>query len=414
MNYTKKKKVVRNKTQKGGVKYGRKMKSTASKSAHPTPAKLYPTHKAPKSSHSIAAVYAQPMSRRSLRALPVISESSRKSLSVRSVVNIEETCKKLLLSDWKGQSWSDVSKYVSKDLSKHPVLSYLMEKGMNLSQASEFYDYGNTRFNTPESDHIIAMLTIFKSVNKTLSYMIKELDRDYYKKGNVLQPQMWQLFILHYFLNDSRYNKMKSLQSTGMDENEKWKLFLELFGKNGSFINVFELGSGHDKDLEDRAKMIGKRIFEDASIKMLKTMDGHGRFLSSILQYLFDKDPNFIRNRGFTIRVYDIDPEVNLWHQTTLPSGATVEKSIFEGIDESISSTLVYLNFSGLVGQANTIFDTVEKYSKQNYLSHLFVSFSTVRGAVIHAANLSRRLNNIPLFKILTLRTDFLTYGTKS
>lgn len=395
MTYTKKKKVVLNKTQKGGVKHG----STGSRALRAS------------SSNVIQSGMKRRSSMKVLQVLSVIHEGSRKSLSVRSVETTKEKCKKLLLSDWKGNSWSQVSNAVSK-YSDHPVLSYLMGEGLDLAQASQFYHYGKTSFSTPESNDIIQKMNN-SYLGKSLSYMIKELDRDYYKKGNVLQPQMWQLFILHYFLNDSRYTKMKRLQSSGMDENDKWKLFLELFGKNGSFIDVFELGSGHDKDLEDRAKMIGKRIFEDASIKMLKTMDGHGRFLSSILQCLFDKDPNFIRNRGFTIRVYDIDPEVNLWHQTTLPSGATVEKSIFEGINESISKTLVYLNFSGLVGQALTILKTVIQYSKNNLLSHLFVSFSTVRGAIPNATKLSSGLSKIPLFVQLTDRTEFLTYGTK-
>jgi hypothetical protein len=288
---------------------------------------------------------------------------------------------------------------------------------------------GNWSIKLPEYSFIMYTLYHEHEVDikrANISGIIKKFGEEHFntKSGNKLQPQNWQILILHYFINHPLYKKMNELQRPDHDfpKQQKWEQYLRLFSGDTPFINVHELGSGHEDDLDARAGIIAERCIRNTNLNKLYTMDGHGRFICSFLIQLFHRDPKFFIRRDFNIYVCDIDKEVNLWHRTTMPNGVTVNRDIFEILEETIDSrsaeiekTLIYANFSGAAGQRELIETAFGTYNLMNCLDNIVVSVANVRGAI---PEITRMIANIKstsdkINTNLTGRTVFPTIGTE-
>ena len=202
-------------------------------------------------------------------------------------------------------------------------------------------------------------------------------------KNNPLQPSIEQVNELKKHVQTSTF--FQSLTPY------KWAQMLENF-KDLLFINKSKIS-----DQEDRANILVQQIMKNPEIKKIVIMDGHGRFLLTLLQKLG------IRANHLKITVVDINPVVVNWHKCFFPKKI---ESIYDNIFnyEPSNIQLVYMNFCGLggikgqMGLANylakikktaIVTDTDTDANTKN----LFISFSTERKAKNLTKGLSRPIH---------------------
>jgi hypothetical protein len=132
-------------------------------------------------------------------------------------------------------------------------------------------------------------------------------------------------------------------------------------------------------DQEMRAESIVKHIESNPSIKKIVTMDGHGRFIMTLLSKL--KNKSLIDK--IQIIVVDIDSTVNKWHQLFFPNKIfSTEGNIFNYKPDD--ETFVYMNFcgiGGLSGQKMLLAYLSEIRSNTNNELNMMISISTARRA---------------------------------
>jgi len=331
----------------------------------------------------------------------------------------------------------------------HPVIINLLYQN-NKYQLEKDNDiwclyYGKSKFGRPEYDFAMDIINNFCESSRScetndICYLIPEIMKELYKTTpfnnvNILQPSLWQIFVLQYFIEKGRYKLMNDLQNVNTSTHELWKIYLLLFYIKDTtntyfFIDLDLLGSGHDDDLDERADIIVNRIIHNDNIKNLYTMDGHGRLITRIVVKLQIESPDFfINNPDFNIFVYEIDDEVHMWHRITLPNGSAIKGNIIDELDKSIQDgsieeKLFYCNFSGLSGQGARIincYNLLYESDDTDNIDNVIVSFSSVREGKKSADNLLKGiidLNETKLLDInkrivlLTERNDFYTIGT--
>lgn len=297
-----------------------------------------------------------------------------------------------------------------KPLIHHPIISFLLNNGYDFEEAMKFYCI-TKRIGEPEYEDILCQLKAYNDDNPDINNLkvkfLKNLKSDYYKNQNVLQPSVIDIFILQNYINDNEYKEMNNLQSTTNSQQKQWETYLKLFSNkmiSGSkivtntkpFFDFDILGSGHDIDLENRAKIVADRCIKNPNINFIYTMDGHGRFICYLISELFNHSINFFTERPeFKIFVYDIDDETNMWHQMTMPLDVAKTGDIFIELnnsitDNSIENKFFYLNFSGLCNTGGEVQKVFEQLSTNNDNLHNFlVSFSTCRSAKIPSEKLN-------------------------
>jgi len=108
--------------------------------------------------------------------------------------------------------------------------------------------------------------------------------------------------ILQFFIDRNDYKKMNELQSNYTNK-ERWTSYLELFySENVSkniFLNFDILGSGHDKDLDERALLVATRCLNDININnSILNKDIIKNSYSSIISFYqeFLKNINYWQN----------------------------------------------------------------------------------------------------------------------
>lgn len=319
------------------------------------------------------------------------------------------------------------------NLRHHPVIlnilrSHFVEELDNgqdttLNNVLQLY-CGEWTIKLPEYCSLMFLLKDERIDENNISGIITKLREEYFNTGgNKLQPRNWQIFVLHYFIDHPLYRAMNELQKHDdvFPRQQKWKQYIRLFSGDTPFINLHQLGSGHEDDLDARAGIIAERCVRNANLTKLYTMDGHGRFICSFLIQLFHRDPEFFVHRDFNIYVCDVDKEVNLWHMITMPIGVTVDRDIFDILEETIESrsdeietTLIYANFSGASGQREQITTAFGTYNLMNCLDNLVVSVANVRGAVTAIRAMTSDLRRISdkINTDITDRPEFPTIGT--
>ncbi len=132
-------------------------------------------------------------------------------------------------------------------------------------------------------------------------------------------------------------------------------------------------------DQELRAEFIVNHIESNPNIKKIITMDGHGRFIMTLLSKLKNK----LLIDKIQIVVVDIDPTVNKWHQLFFPKQIiSIEGNIFNHKPDN--ETFVYMNFcgiGGLSGQKMLLDYLSEIKSNTNNELNMMISVSTARVA---------------------------------
>jgi len=364
-----------------------------------------------------------------------------------------EMVSKEIVNYWGDQPWNStpLTEYFEIQESRrgekiaiqhHPVILYIITKYKKpIVDALQFYctEKNNNIGNVEIYKDILQKYNQFIKTNGPghLSEFIVQMENEWPKNPNKLQPNMFHLFMLHYHINDPLYRQLNSLQDPGLSKQEKWKTYISLFtGLDPSnrftrlplpypLLDVFALGSGHDMDLDRRAGIIAERCIRNRKIKRVHTMDGHGRFICKLIEQLLHRDPHFFINRQeFDIFVYDIDKETHLWHQSTMPEGSSKFGNIFDFFDEDpdLSESLYYFNFSGLQKQHDRVLRSFEIVKMLEILDNIVVSFYTKRGADVSdddsttASILIAKILSVThkpnILRKVTDREDFVTIGT--
>jgi hypothetical protein len=333
--------------------------------------------------------------------------------------------------DWRLPEVNETSKLFDigrgKKANHHPVILNILRafNGIDVNYALSLYCGESLQIKKPEYEEITIAFDGMKPETGTeLSNFINRFAEDRnYTRANKLQPQNWQIFMLHFYIDTLLYEKLNTLQLPDevISKQTKWENYIQLFSsREESLIDVNILGSSHDDDIDVRAGIVAERCIRNPKITKLYTMDGHGRFLCSLIKQIFHRDPRFFENRDFNIFVCDIDEEVNYWHRTTMPANVTIDANIFDVLNDTVMSdemenSLFYLNFSGLGDkvQLDSININYTLYRDMGLLDNLIISFYTVRGASVNSKKLIGELNEISdSLQSLTERIDFKTIGT--
>jgi hypothetical protein len=329
---------------------------------------------------------------------------------------------------------SDTFIYGREILPHHPVIHYAMNQGFSLEDALLMY-CGKQKLGKPEYNDILAIInTYIQAGHVDVPQIIKRIGNGHYKKGNILEPSFWQMFILHYFIDTNEYKRINQLHLPSWTKDEVWHEYLDIFGSQNNQNNILQLdtlGSSHDEDLDKRARLVAIRVINNPTIQSIHTIDGHGRLIVRIVREILRLKPRFFReNPHFDVFVYNIDEEAHIWHQMTLPNGCAKSNNIFDVLNTSIKtndikSQLFYLNLSGLMGQGDRIRDSfVELFKKPENMKNLIVSFAASQNGREPAFNLVSQLiefnelletngANDYVIETKTNRTDFFTFATK-
>jgi len=245
----------------------------------------------------------------------------------------------------------------------HPVVLNILQQDNDYKLEKNniiwcFYD-GTFSFGLADYNYIVLLINSLIELEgyneNTIPKLINKIFEGYARKINDLQPSLLEIFILQYFIDEPSYKKMNELQSTKYSNKQRWNSYLELFytenKSDDKFLNFDILGSGHEKDLDERAELIATRCLNDITIKSIHTMDGHGRFITRLIKKLIDN--NIFDRPNFNIFVYDLDDETDMWHKITMPLGTAIKGNILTELensinDDTINEKLFYVNFSGL------------------------------------------------------------------
>lgn len=126
-------------------------------------------------------------------------------------------------------------------------------------------------------------------------------------------------------------------------------------------------------------------------LKKLRTMDGHGRFLTCFLMAL--------RKAGqdvdtYEIEIYDKDPVANTWHKMFFPNNVVVAKENILKDYNGLNDTMMYLNFCSIGGQVDSLDEYLQTVFNQKDDINIMLSFST-RG-VTHKGEVGSFIVDLP------------------
>jgi hypothetical protein len=131
-------------------------------------------------------------------------------------------------------------------------------------------------------------------------------------------------------------------------------------------------------DQMQRAKCLVAEM-QRRGLTKLRTMDGHGRFLSCFLMALHTAGLDL---DTYEIEIYDIDPIAHAWHKLFFPHNVYVAKGNILEEFAGLEDTMVYLNFCSIGGQVEQLGDYLHRVliEKPSLDVNCMLSFST-RGA---------------------------------
>jgi len=212
---------------------------------------------------------------------------------------------------------------------------------------------------------------------KVHSTIISKILSGFKNNKNPLQPTKEQVNELKYNIQTSNFLRSLTPYKWGQIlDKHKDLLFI---GKSKSKIS----------DQEDRAEQLAQRILANPKIKTLILMDGHGRFLLTLIKKLG------LRANHLSITVVDINSTVVEWHKYFFPKNVeSKEDNIFNY--EPSETQIVYMNFCGIGGLKGqqAFANYLAKIKKSpSYTKELFVSFSTARRACYASKGVSRPIH---------------------
>jgi len=197
--------------------------------------------------------------------------------------------------------------------------------------------------------------------------MLTHIINEYPRSGNHLQPSENQHLLLSELVDTGRIYNPHSLT------NSEW---LEIVG-DGSMLFDMVTPDAH-ADIVERASAVVNTLI-NTNESHVTLMDGHGRVVYQILADLKERGCNVDE---FTFWIYDLDYDVNAWHEIFLPSSV---ESFHDDIFCSGENTLrapeelpgvVYLNFCGIGGCVEQTIDMVSCLVRQR-MRPVMVSYST-------------------------------------
>jgi hypothetical protein len=224
---------------------------------------------------------------------------------------------------------------------------------------------------------------------KVYSVVLKKILSGFKNNLNPLQPSKDQVNELKSHIETNTF--LQSLTPY------KWGQIME------NFKDLLFIGKSKTKifDQENRAEQLAQRILSNPKIKELVMMDGHGRFLLTLLKKLG------LRANRLNITVVDINTTVVEWHKYFFPKNVkSIEGNIFNY--EPSETCLVYMNFCGLGGikgqmalanylakikKSPLVNSNTNTNTNTNSISNtkeLFISFSTARRASYISKGVSR------------------------
>lgn len=174
-----------------------------------------------------------------------------------------------------------------------------------------------------------------------------------------------------------------------------------LFGNNKSIIN----------DQMERAQQIIDYMIHN-NMYTIKTMDGHGRFVSCLIKCLIirGKNPN-----DYTIQLADIDIPTNNWHVAFLPDNVEVldpdiGHNILSVPTNLLGNSCLYMNFCSIGDNAESLLAYLDDSFSDPSVNHsIFISYSD-RGIGFYSP-LGYLNNKIKMFgKLISNRGNFKTY----
>lgn len=181
--------------------------------------------------------------------------------------------------------------------------------------------------------------------------------------------------------------------------NQQW---FEMMGNGACLFSGLHDSAKIREDQRTRAdKNVHIMMLEGRNV--LRTMDGHGRFIYSFFQALVKRglSPN-----DYSVELYDTDPIVNEWHRHFMPSGVTVvEDSILCPCPET---TQLYLNFCGLGSYATEVLDFLKRRRCDTFISFSLERYSQNDGSP--RDKVVKWILDLSCTVLISRRSNFITW----
>lgn len=247
-------------------------------------------------------------------------------------------------------------------------------------------------FKNDSQNHIINNIQSVNNAKKRRINFWQQISKQDIQDYLIKIPQSLRLkaqqYIKYYQENQPKENRFmpcklqcESLKKVLLNLNIKmpsnWYEFIDLWDYNNILYTITD-NPLVMIDQQIRAnKIIDKMQLQPTTNKQIKItlMDGHGRMVLELLKVLQKKKYNL---NNVYIRIIDIDPYVNQWHELCFPTKFTevVHSDIY---NEQNIYDLFYMNFCGLQNSNNKLIQFLKTQQENNNLSKVIVSFS-IRG----------------------------------
>jgi hypothetical protein len=237
--------------------------------------------------------------------------------------------------------------------------------------------------------------------------------------GNRLQPSLLQCQLLKRAIDTKVVINMRE------KTNHRW---LDILDSGDSLRDALEIKEHIAADQNKRAVEVIDTMLRRGETH-LTLLDGHGRMLYEILRQVQIRDPANINK--YTFDVYDLNPNVNLWHDLFFPNSVRVIKGNVLKSETQLEDGMIYFNFCGVMDQI----DDIVKYTSSMKVTisgfsprirellanrrEIIFSFAT-RGYKDHTDSgafrafvesmLSKPVDDIRA-KVVNVRHDFSTYS---
>jgi hypoxanthine phosphoribosyltransferase len=299
--------------------------------------------------------------------------------------------------------------------------------------------------NISDDNYIKFITLIFKNISYFVDEEKSKIEFDKWTPKDLLsiQPTKEQLEKLKILNSNNTFNYYNQYLTP-----YKWCQNLD----NGSEkYNPLFLGRTPEEkiDLGERARAIIKSFIENENFTDIITMDGHGRTLWYLIEYIkkFRELPQeaieyLNPTRTVNLNIYEINKVVHEWHEIFFPKREdnidnininNQEENVFNSFLNTISNpenpeeksyslkpevlkkTIIYLNFCGIqyfVEKLKTIIDLLSKLDSNEESDKYVIYVSAFYAITENIPTVNKLFSNNKNFLIvpITKRKDFLTF----
>jgi hypothetical protein len=197
-----------------------------------------------------------------------------------------------------------------------------------------------------------------ENIRITTRTLLDHIINENLREENTLQPSENSQLLLRHFVNSGTILNPRTMT------NRQW---LNLLGNGNILFRSFQHSTINDQ--ENRARSIAESLINSGETTVT-LMDGHGRIVYLILYNLREMGQDV---NNYRFRIFDIDDNVNAWHERFLPQSVTIHPHDIFAYNYLLEG-IVYFNFCGIRMFARSTILAIQRLVGQGRI--VYLSFS--------------------------------------